>query len=125
MWITSLLGVLGQLFGWLNKKQDTELEKYKVDGVVNVEAIKADAEIIQAQGRLQEVLKDDPVLRWGRRLIIYPTGAWYGLIIWYCVTKNHPVLSKYSWIIADLPPHLQYIPYAVTGFLLLHTWMKK
>jgi hypothetical protein len=123
--IATILSVLGSVFTWLNKKQDVDLEKYKVDGVVDVEALKADVAIIQAQGRLQEVLKDDPVLRWGRRLIIYPTGGWYILIVWYCITKNNSVLKDYSWVILDLPTHLQYIPYAVTGFLLLHTWMKK
>jgi hypothetical protein len=121
--LSTILSVLGQAFAWLNKKQDVDLEKYRVDGVVNVEAIKADAEIIQAQGRLQEALKDDPVLKWGRRLIIYPTGVWYTLIVWDCVARN--VIPEWTWRILDLPPHLQYIPYAVTGFLLLHTWIKR
>lgn len=119
MWsiLKTVLGFVPAVFEYLNKKQDIDLEKYKVDGTVDITAIKAMAE-------LQAVLRDDPVLRWGRRLFIYPVGVWWSVIVYDSVFRN--LLPAWAtWRVLALPPNLEYIVYAITGFLFLHSMMKK
>jgi hypothetical protein len=119
-WLAS--GVLNPVFEWLGKREDTALGKYKVDGEVSVEAMKTDIEVIKARTALAEALKDDPTMKWGRRLFIYPTGVWYTSIIIYCVFHNR--LPDYTWKILALPPSIEYIPAAVVAFLLVTAWRK-
>jgi hypothetical protein len=118
MWtiLKTVLGFIPAVFEYLNKKQDIDLEKYKVDGTVDVS-------IIQAQAQLQAVLKDDPVLRWGRRFFIYPVGVWWTLVVYdSCFRELLP--DWMTWRVLALPPNLEYIVYAITGFLFLHAWRK-
>jgi len=111
-------GVTG-IFSWLNKKQDVDLEKYREDGKVNVKQIDADVSVIQARTALALALKDDATSKWGRRLFIYPTGAWYSLVVWRSIVQEHSWLHEYSWVVKALPNNLDYIPYAVVAFLLV------
>ena len=117
-----LTAILNPVFSWLGKKEDTQLGKYKVDGEVNIEAMRQDTEIIRARTELALAMKDDPVMIWGRRLFVYPTGAWYCAIIFYCIFHN--LFPNYTWKIVALPPNLEYIPAAVVAFLLITAWKK-
>lgn len=96
---------------WINKKADVELEKYKVNGVFDVTLIQARAAVAAARAA-------DTVDRWGRRLIVYPTGVWYTLIVADSCFRN-ALPADWTWRILALPPDLAYIPYAVVGYLLL------
>ena len=128
MWFLSLLNPLGKVIdlvsSYINKRQDVGLEKYKVNGQISIKNIEADISIIQARAELAKALKDDPASKWGRRLLIYPTGIWYSLIVWRSIVQEHETLSEYSWVIKALPPNLDYIPYAVVAFLLVTAWRR-
>lgn len=121
----SLIPFVGKLFdsvtAYLNKKQDVALEKYKVDGTVNVELMQQDTAVIQARVDLAKVMKDDVTTKWGHRLFIYPTGAWYTGIVVYCFL--HPYFPNVLPILA-LPGQLDYIPYAIIAYLFVTAWKK-
>jgi len=96
---------------WINKKEDTALEKYKVDGTFDITLIQARAAVAAARAA-------DTVDRWGRRLFIYPSGIWYALVVYDSCFRM--VLPEWAtWRVLALPPQLDYIPYAVIGYLLL------
>lgn len=115
-------GIVGPIAGIFNKKMDTDLEKYKVNGEVNIEAMKEDTNIIQARAGLAAAMKDDLVNKWGRRLLIYPTGIWYSFIVYYCVMHN--LRPDWTWVILALPGNLEYLPHAVVAYLLITAWKK-
>ena len=125
MWFLSFIPVIGKLFdAWSahdQKKQDVVLEKYKVDGTVNAELIRSDVEVIKARVDLAKARSNDTVDRWGRRLLIYPTGVWFSAIVGYCLL--HPYFPGILSVLA-LPPNLEYIPYAVVAYLLVTAFKK-
>jgi len=95
---------------YTNKKMDTELEKYKVDGQVDLGAIQARA-ILAAQ------MKDDPATKFGRWLFILPTGVLYTLTILDSITSFHGHFST-----LEIPQWMQYMPYAVVAYLFVTAW---
>lgn len=109
---------------YTNKKMDTDLGKYTVKGQVDTEAMKQDTAIIQARTELAIVMKDDPAGKWGRRLFIYPTGAWYAFVVWRSLVQENSLLQDYSWVVKALPNNLEYIPHAVVAYLLVTAWKK-
>jgi hypothetical protein len=124
MWIIdTALGLVKEGLAFLNKKQDVALEKYKVDGQVNVSAMVQDTEIIKARAALAAALKDDPVVRWGRRFFIYPIGVWFTLIC-YDSAFRRLLPAGWTWEVLALPQNLNYIPYAVVAFLFVSAWKK-
>jgi hypothetical protein len=80
-------GVIGPLFGWLNKKEDVSLEKFKVNGQVDMTLVNA----YRAEMALKaELVKDRRKTRAGRieeYLFVYPLGVWWGAVILYCIIK--------------------------------------
>lgn len=116
-------GIVGPIAGIFNKKLDTDLEKYKVNGEVNIEAMKEDTNVIQARAVLAAVMKDDPVNRWGRRLFIYPVGTWFSLIIYDSAFRNI-LPDGWTWKVLALPHNLDYIPYAIVAYLFVSAWKK-
>lgn len=113
--------VIDALAAYAAKKQDVALEKYKVDGTVNVQAMQEDTRIIQARVDLAKVMKDDSTTKWGHRLFIYPVGVWFTLIVAYCIF--HPYFGWFLPVLA-LPNNLLYIPYAVIAYLFATAWKK-
>lgn len=114
-------GIVDPIASIFNKKTDAVIEKYKVDGTLNVEAMKQDTEIIRARVDLAKAMKDDPTTKMGRRFFIYPVGVWFAGIVYYCVLSPYfpgilPVLA--------LPTNLEYIPYAVIAYLFVSAWKK-
>ncbi len=119
-WIPVLGPIIQGLFGFLNKRTEAEVEKYKVDGTVDVEAMKASANIIEAT-------KDDIGLRFMRDLALVGPVIWSTLIAWdTIVAHRYPDLR---FIVADYPPSVGYIPYAAFVFLFgnigLNIWKKR
>jgi hypothetical protein len=96
---------------WINKKADVDLEKYKVNG-------QFDLTLIQARAAVATARAADVVDRWGRRLIIYPYGIWYSLVVYDSCFRNL-LPAGWTWRVLALPPQLDYIGYAVIGYLLL------
>lgn len=119
-------GVAGPLFGWLNKKEDVSLEKFKVDGVVDVEAVKGHIALLQAR---RDVLLEAMKYR-GIRMVQYgfmvPLMFWWVAVIAYCILN-----PWYPWWpkVLALPVGAEYIGPGIIGFLFLASkiddWRRK
>jgi hypothetical protein len=109
-------GIITPIAGIFNKKADVNLEKYRVDGQINIEAMRADVELTKATAEVAKARKDDPTDRWGRRLFIYPTGVWFSAIV--ADSLLHQAF-EYTYRVEALPKDLAYIPYTVIGYLFL------
>lgn len=124
MWsvFTTIIQFIPRVLGIIEKKIDVDLEKYKVDGVVNVEALKSDVEIIKARAALAEAMKDDLPTRVGRGALIGGTGLWFLLILWDSCFRN--LMPEVTWRVLALPESIQYLPYAVVAYLFVTAWKK-
>lgn len=131
MWIADIAkgvmeGVVGPLFGWLNKKEDVNLEKFKVDGKVDGQALAAHIEALKAR---RDVLLEAMKYR-GIRMIQYgfmvPLMLWWNAIIAYCLIK--PWYPWWPQVLA-LPSNLDYIASGIVAFLFLTSkideWRRK
>ena len=108
MWWLSLAqsamgAVVGPLFTWLNKKEDTKVVE-----------LQGDVSVIQSRNTLLGIIHRDPAIATGWYLFIVPTGIWYTAIVLYCLL--HPYFLSIPAVLA-LPPNIMYIPYAVVAFL--------
>jgi hypothetical protein len=117
----AIKGIVDPIASIFNKKTDAAVEKYKVDGVYNVEAMKQDTEIIRARVDLAKAMKDDPTTKMGRRFFIYPVGVWFTAIV--VDSLLHKAL-EYTYRVEALPTNLEYIPYAVIAYLFVSAWKK-
>jgi hypothetical protein len=119
-WIPIIGPIIDGVVSIFSKWQDTKLGMYKVDGTVDVEAIKASTNIIEAT-------KDDIGIRLARDIIIFPTSIWAGLYAYDTLIAEH--WPKYMWHVADFPEQVAYLPYAVITFLLgnigLNIWRRR
>lgn len=119
-WIPLLGPIIEGFFGWLNKRQDNALEKFKVSTGADVEDGKTSARIIEAT-------QDDIGIRLLRdAAIIFPV-IWSMLIGWdTIVAKRFPDLM---WHVANYPDSVAYLPYAALGFLLgnigINAWKRR
>src|SRR4051812_20899441 len=124
-WLLSMIPFVGKAIdAWSahdQKKLDVGLEKYKVDGTFDVEAMRQDTEVIKARAQLAAAMKDDPVNKWGRRLFIYPVGVWFVAIV--TDSLLHRAFS-YTYRVEALPQNLDYIPYAIIAYLFVTAWKK-
>lgn len=119
-----LVGKLTDAFtNYTNKKMDSAVEKYKVDGTVDVEAMRQDTEIIKARTNLAIEMKGDPASKLGRYFFIFPTGIWFSLITYRSIMQDSP-WAEYSWVIKAYPGNLEYIPYAVIAYLFVTSFKK-
>lgn len=116
-------GLVAPITALLTKKEEVKLEKYRVDGNYDVEALKRDLEATKVFVELQKTNREDPTIRWGRLLFIIPTGIWYSAIVWYCILRK-PFLDD-SWQVLALPPNLEYIPLAVIALLFGYAVFKR
>lgn len=121
-----VLPIVGNLVNgvsaYFNKKQDVDLEKYKVKGVVDVEALRQDTEIIKARVDLAKTRSNDSVDKWGRRLIIYPGGVWIAIGFYDSAFRN--IIPELTWRTLELPPQLEYIPHMICAYLLISSFKK-
>lgn len=95
---------------YTNKRMDSDLEKYKTDG-------KIDVDVITARTNLIAQMKEDPASKWGRRLIIYPWGLWFTAVSIRSIMQHSP-WADYTWVVAAYPDSLNYIGYAIIAYLL-------
>jgi hypothetical protein len=102
----SVIPIVGKLFDSVSayyvKKQDIALEKYKVDGTVNVQAIRADTEVIKAQKELQQARQQYLGTRIMQYGFVYPLMFWFTSIVFYCVF--HPYFSSIKPVLAFPDP---------------------
>lgn len=115
------LPLVGKAFdtfdNYTKNKMNTDLEKYKVKGQIDTEAMRQDTAVIEARTNLIGVMKDDPASRWGRRLIIYPWGVWFTCVTIRSILQDSPY-EQYTWVVKAYPDNLQYIGYAIIAYLL-------
>lgn len=104
--------VVDAFTNYTNKKMDTEVEKLKVNGQV-------DLGVIQARTQLAEVMKDDPATKWGRWFFIIPTGVFYTMTIW---DSTKLARSFFVFGTLEIPAWMQYMPYAVVAYLFVTAW---
>lgn len=123
-------GIIGGLatpfFSWLNKKEDTNLEKFRIDGTVDQAALAAHVQLLQAR---RDILVQAMQYR-GMRLIQYgfmiPLVIWFNAIVGYCLL--HPYYPEVKTILA-LPSNLDYVMSGIIAFLFLSSkiddWKRK
>lgn len=81
-------GIVGPLFSWLNKKEDVSLEKFKVNGQVDVEALKAHVEALRVRrDAMIEAMKYRGI-RFFQYAFIFPLAVWFNASLAYAVL--HP-----------------------------------
>ena len=114
-WLPLVGPIIQGISGYFSKKQDVDLEKYKVDGKVNIEAL-------LAANQLTLGFKDDIGVRINRDIVLTPMCVWLGLGGWDKIMANkYPDLV---WNVAPFPTSggLEYLPIAVVAFLFGLSW---
>lgn len=119
-WIPLLGPIIEGLFGFLSKRSDNALEKYKVGTEADVEDAKTSARII-------ETTQDDIGIRLMRDAVCFPVVIWSMLIGWdTIIAKKWPLLM---WHVEKYPDSVAYLPYAVLVFLLgnvgINAWKRR
>lgn len=119
--ISKLIDVVG---AYANKRQDVDLEKYKVNGTVSVKAMETDRDIIQARALLAQARANNAADTLGRMLLMWPIGFWVTINVY-----NLTLSTKLpSWIMLDPKPldtNMTYLFMAVIGYLLVTAWKGK
>lgn len=85
-WITAIIqGIIGPITTSITaiytKKEDVSLEKFKVDGQVDMKLVEGQVNLINAQRNLLEVGVKDSGTRYLQYLFGYPLGLYYAKII--------------------------------------------
>lgn len=119
-------GVIGPLFSWLNKKEDVSLEKFKVNGQVDVAALTAHAEALKVRrDALLEAMKYRG-FRFFQYAFMFPVAVWFNSMIAYCVL--HPYWAAIKQPVA-LPGIGESVLMAIVGLLFLSSkideWRRK
>lgn len=119
-WLPIIGPIIDGIVSIFNKYKDVEAIKYKTDGEVSIEGVKASANIIAAT-------KDDIGIRLARDIAIYPVVIHDALVVW--VTLCLTMKPEWYFRVEQLPPSLAYLPYAVYTFLLgnigFNVWRRK
>lgn len=107
-WLPIIGPIIDGIVSIFNKRADAAVEKYKVDGQVDIAKVEAQTSLVLA-------FKDDITVRLARDIIMFPTCIWTALVIWdKIVVLSHPELV---WGVRDFEGTLVYLPYAVLAFL--------
>lgn len=119
-WIPLIGPIIEGLFGFLNKRQDNALAKYKIGTEADVEDAKTSARIIEAT-------KDDIGLRLLRDAMLLFPVIWSALIGWDTIVAIR--FPDLMWHTSDYPEGVRYLPYAAVTFLLgnigINAWKRR
>ena len=100
--ITSIPGMVNGVLTYLNKKQDTALEKFRVGDnngrVVSIEILKGEIARVNAQKELNVIGMSHPIWWAGWALFVFPVGLYHACIFW---VSTFPTLG---WAIQKVPP---------------------
>jgi hypothetical protein len=94
--------MLGQVFGWLSKREDAKVETTRINRTaerdVDVAIIRNDTAGKEAQKELNLVGMDHPIwwVAWG--LFVLPVGVYHAMIHWVSV------FPSLGWTIQRVPP---------------------
>jgi hypothetical protein len=119
-------GLVGPLFSWLNKKEDVNLEKFKVNRVVDQAALAAHVEALKSRRDvLMEAMKYRGI-RFFQYAFMAPLAVWFNAVILWCIAGPYFPEIKVVWA---LPGNLEYVLSAIVGFLFLGSkideWRRK
>lgn len=119
-WIPFIGPVIQGFVSIFSKVEDTALGKYKVDGSVDVEGMKASAQIIQ------DTHQDISIRILTDGICLFPV-IWTMIIGWDTIMIRH--YPEWCWIVEKYPPSVEYLPYAVMVFLIgnigVNAWKRK
>lgn len=99
MWLLSLLpGLLPKLLDYLNKRQDTALEKYRVGTVsgkeVSIEVVKAEIARVQAQSANTREGMNHRVWWFAWALFVFPVGLYNFMIYFVSIFHLEMVIDR-------------------------------
>lgn len=120
-WLNPISKAIDVIGAYANKRQDVDLEKYKVNGQINVKAMETDRDIIQARIELAKARAGDPADRLGRILLMWPIGGYVTANVYNLVF----VTKLPDWIMLHPKPldtNMTYLFCAVIGYLLVTSW---
>ena len=120
-WIPLLGPIIEGVFSFLNKKEDTALLRYQT-------GVNADVEDAKTSARIIEATSDDIGIRLMRDAVCVFPVTWSMLIGWDTIVANTS-WKVYMWHVANYPPSVSYLPYAVMVFLLgnigINAWKRR
>lgn len=115
MWLLSLLpGLLPKLLDYLNKRQDTALEKYRVGAVsgkeVSIAVVQSEIARVQAQKEMNVVGMSHPIWWFAWALFVLPVGLYHFMIFFvstfhleFTVDRVPPVQEQWGmWIVGSI-----------------------
>lgn len=109
----------GGLFGYLGKKADISLEKYKVDGQVDQTLVQADIELIKAQKDLIVTQNQYKGYRYLHYLFGYPLAIYFTACLFDAVTEKIPGWEN-TWDVMAMNQTLSTWSGWIIGGLFLH-----
>lgn len=125
----SFIPIVGKVFdsvtAYFTKKQDVDLEKYKVNGQVNVAAMQAEVQLVQAQKDLRQTYRNSPGVTAAMLLFMIPSGVWYASYMWDSTFRD--LIPDYTWRVLTPEAEVWKILGVIVGFLFLSTvsgWRK-
>lgn len=107
-WIPVLGPIIDGIVSIWKGYQNQAIVKYRVDGTVDIEAMKASADIIAQT-------KDNIWTNIVRDIIMIPVAIWMGFIAWDNIVVY--VYPDLFWKVSAYPPGMEYLPYAVVAYL--------
>lgn len=107
--------LVGPIFDYLGKKEDTKTVEIKTAGAIKQAQIASETVELQTRANVAIAMKDDPGSRVNRDLIMFPVALWICAKTWYLMF--HGLVPEYTWEVLDWTKETQYIPYAVIAYL--------
>lgn len=96
--ISGVISPITNVFGaYLNKRQDVDLEKFKVDGVIDVEAVRAHiAALTLRRDLLLEAMKYRGI-RFFQYAFMTPLALWFNAVVFHCLVGPYWPENKVVW----------------------------
>lgn len=116
--ITAIPGLLTKGLDYFSKRLDINLEKYKVDGQVDLSLVAASTAQLQAQKELAIASLSYVGDRWMRYLFAYPLGVYYAAVVVDSLTDT---LFKWKWDVMPLHEPMATWSGWIVMYLFLHT----
>lgn len=112
-WIGSVLNIVPSVFEWLNKREDSKVATARIDGDVEIAGTQAIASVAIARA-------GDLIDGIARAIILWSVSGWVASIFLYCVLK--PYFPGFLKPVLAIPSNIEYIPYAVVGYLCIRVF---
>lgn len=122
--LLSVIPILGPIIQGVvdvfNKQADISLQKQADTNKTELGKLqdknKTDVAVIQTRAQVAVAFKDDLGVRLIRDIVMFPVASWTGFYYY------HLMFPQWSWEVLAPPENLQYLSYAVFGFLFVTAW---